>query len=828
LAVGGNYINRITKISRRRLNMPVAIALSGGGALGDFQVGAVRYLYDQGHFPDIISGSSVGAINGSKLAEGRGDAAMSALRELESIWLDDMRENSDMWLEEAWLVSFGNSPVTKFLRNLAAGYQLPLDTGTIVGESLVMLINPVQLVMNVAALFEAGGDISDFMSIVRAALAAKSLNNLNPIHNLLLDTQKFDPAKVQNSGVTLRLAMVSLEAGTLRYVTEQGRVIEPDRCTRELNPVLGISTECQQIVQAITTLENAKLALQRQLSTAPPSEKPELIMQIREVSQQIQQQRRDLTTCRRDRPGPPVTVQLPEAILASASIPMYFPPVQLAGDNYVDGGVREIMPIEAAVLAGATEVYAIHASAAAVDPLPSFNQAKMLEISTRVVLEIMPNETALGEIYPPPAGWNTNIVVIQPLKDIHDILTIDPGLIRIRMAHGYMRADDVLQARAHSADPCEGVANQYSDERHTEEIVKLRKRIWEEEYRADGRDVGNDEPLPTPIPIPNLAALEVVRRLKMQLRELVDDRRARGGAVPDNIENWGRIEDWWEDWEKHKWSPRIPLWPTQQRTLQASLLPTNRIPLGVPVIGVQVRAVDGATQEQVPGTVVIVQYGRDGETSQDRTNRTNTQFDYTFRMGRRRVLNDDDPRHPRWEWEEAEPQIFVVADEPSYRQTPVSLEFLTPQLTTSVEVLSNPPIIMVGEQVTIRVRVTDSDSGQQISGRVKINNQDVAATNTEFNYVFNSTDAVANVEASGYPSARITLNIRPSNRERCEQIRQSIEARQRTIAQLQERLDDMECVGPQERICAGLRRQIQENQRQIQSLRGEANQLGCQ
>jgi hypothetical protein len=27
-------------------------------------------------------------------------------------------------------------------------------------------------------------------------------------------------------------------------------------------------------------------------------------------------------------------------------------------------------------------------------------------------------------------------------------MTIDPGLIDIRMAHGYMRADDILQARA--------------------------------------------------------------------------------------------------------------------------------------------------------------------------------------------------------------------------------------------------------------------------------------------------------------------------------------------------------------------------------------------
>jgi hypothetical protein len=47
-----------------------AIVLSGGGAHGDFEVGALRYLYNRGLYAQIICGSSVGAINGVKLAEG--------------------------------------------------------------------------------------------------------------------------------------------------------------------------------------------------------------------------------------------------------------------------------------------------------------------------------------------------------------------------------------------------------------------------------------------------------------------------------------------------------------------------------------------------------------------------------------------------------------------------------------------------------------------------------------------------------------------------------------------------------------------------------------
>ncbi|MDQ4070564.1 MAG: patatin-like phospholipase family protein, partial [Actinomycetota bacterium] len=54
--------------------MPIGIVLSGGGAKGDFQVGALRFLYNQGIRPDILSGTSVGAINAAKLAEGENPA----------------------------------------------------------------------------------------------------------------------------------------------------------------------------------------------------------------------------------------------------------------------------------------------------------------------------------------------------------------------------------------------------------------------------------------------------------------------------------------------------------------------------------------------------------------------------------------------------------------------------------------------------------------------------------------------------------------------------------------------------------------------------------
>ena len=58
---------------------------------------------------------------------------------------------------------------------------------------------------------------------------------------------------------------------------------------------------------------------------------------------------------------PPVS--LTEAILASASIPLVFPPTRLGDEHYVDGGVREILPLELAFnRLGAGHIFAVVAS----------------------------------------------------------------------------------------------------------------------------------------------------------------------------------------------------------------------------------------------------------------------------------------------------------------------------------------------------------------------------------------------------------------------------------------------------------------------------------
>src|SRR5271166_3680514 len=72
---------------------PAALVLSGGASQGDFEVGVVRFLYERGYQPGLITSASVGSVNAVKLVEG-GSINPSAL---EVIWLNSMTSNDKMY-----------------------------------------------------------------------------------------------------------------------------------------------------------------------------------------------------------------------------------------------------------------------------------------------------------------------------------------------------------------------------------------------------------------------------------------------------------------------------------------------------------------------------------------------------------------------------------------------------------------------------------------------------------------------------------------------------------------------------------------------------------
>lgn len=62
--------------------MTTAFVLSGGGSLGSVQVGMLAALTEAGLYPDLIVGTSVGALNGAWIAGRPGNSGVDALAEL--------------------------------------------------------------------------------------------------------------------------------------------------------------------------------------------------------------------------------------------------------------------------------------------------------------------------------------------------------------------------------------------------------------------------------------------------------------------------------------------------------------------------------------------------------------------------------------------------------------------------------------------------------------------------------------------------------------------------------------------------------------------------
>jgi predicted acylesterase/phospholipase RssA len=530
--------------------MPTAIVLSGGGSRGDFEIGAVRCLYDRGVTPSILCGTSVGAINAAKLAEGENVAnPAQGLTGLEAIWFSLMR-NTDMYLEEAWLRHPDMDPrVADLLR----------------GTSATLTVNPpahdstwgffsdmAYLIQGLSFLVSEGQPILKSLAVI--VNEARGLYSLSPIMGRM--QSGFDPtllAAWAAAGGKLRLAIVALESGRLRYVTETGRVIE-----RDGGDVLDLDTppaDCTTLAQSLRSLEteiaqlqSERQTLQAELGRAAPGEKPAIAAQIRALNKQIgdkglaaRQVSAQLEACIRAHPTPPLRlIDLRPGILASASIPGIFLPVRLGRESYVDGGIREVIPLQAAVDLGATQIFAVHSSSRTVVPFQTPARAGVLAITARSLKDLAIDEIDLNDrnVVIPPGASAPTIVHIEPEEDLHDITVIDPGLIRVCRDYGYMRA----------ADAYDGAQVTDDRKRLATAIALLRRDTW----RLENRHAGQPDPTipgqPAPPADPSLQA--TINQQKAQLAALIAARRAAPGgpqSMPADIDHWTTHP------ERHPW-----------------------------------------------------------------------------------------------------------------------------------------------------------------------------------------------------------------------------------------------------------------------------------
>ena len=580
-----------------------ALVLSIGATEGDFEVGAVRRLFELGVTPDLIAGTSVGAINAAKLAEGknRGTAAIpSGLPGLEGVWLS-LNSDSDMYVPNP------NVDINAVLK--AAG-NLGLDVFADLAGAVLLGPGAVPLLAILGLLTKTATDLQSVQAAVNTVLNSPSLYLLTPI-GVKLATQ-LDQGLVRTSGIRLLLPAVSLEDGVVRFVNELGEVLNADLSPYQEAPPGNVSPACQPLQDQLDAVLTKLQDLAEQHATGA----------MEALRAQAARLKRALASCEQANPAPgtvPLVVTLAEGALASASIPVIFTPTKLGNQNYVDGGVRMPVAVAAAVASGASRVIAVVTfnsvnPGPATDPLTmtpiaSFDSQNLLTVAYRVGQDIMPSQIQADDLAP-AANWGTghgqtDVVMITPAVRVHYGLSIDPGLIRIAMANGYMRADDAMAARAQPNVP-DGFGPAYqaaldgiTTTRHAADIIGLRTQIWYREYAANGYVPQNpfsklDAPAPAPGG-PDPAALSDVRAWKRNLKVLVDNRVAAGGAVPSGPET---LSDWWLGWEQHQFPPAAPLWTG---TTAFGLMTVTFTPQGPFNDGQTVAFVFSAVDQLAPG-----------------------------------------------------------------------------------------------------------------------------------------------------------------------------------------------------------------------------------
>ncbi len=463
---------------------PTAFVLAGGGTKGSFEVGALQYLVEvEGIAPDIVTATSAGAIAATVLAQARTQSEfVQRVGEIETDVMA-MTTPERVFGKQAWLGALDGTRLGREIEHeFTEGTRppFPLTSGTVApGEEPVPAASSDRRARRQARrarrrrqrhalrlLAGAGFRLPRVRRRLRTS--GSSVLNLDPLERALHEGTNgigaVDTALIARPGLELRLAVTALRAGVLRYVTQDGTVVEADART----PAAAGSA------------------------------------------------------------GP---VGLIDAAIASASVPMVFPPHSMADDDYVDGGVIEIVPVRAAVQLGATRIFAVVALPLR---LPrderDYGDAPASYIGLRAMGMIGIIDRQMANLSTPlPEG--TRLTTIDPVVDVVGLFDPQPGLLRINKDYGWLRAADVL---------AEGDPDLLADvAASTHALVEARRQAWHLEHSLWAA---------TKMPKDANAVagtLSLVREQKERVRAAVEQRKQLGFPLPDGC------AAWWTEYEHH-------------------------------------------------------------------------------------------------------------------------------------------------------------------------------------------------------------------------------------------------------------------------------------
>jgi NTE family protein len=463
-----------------------AFVLAGGGTKGSFEVGALQYLIGTERIiPDVITATSAGAVAAAVLAQARTfDEFAQRVQEVEDDILA-MTRTEQVFGEQSWLRALEGTALSGQIRlALTRGTRPMAPPLEIAGIEASMSLAPPPPVEEPrspkraakkvrrqrrrrAQRLLAGASLRLPKARRKLRTSGNAVLNLRPLseairHGGPSGIHPVNPSLIARPGLQLRLAVTALRAGVLRYVTEDGTLVQEDAVT----PVAG-------------------------------------------------------------KAGGPV--DLVDGVIASASVPLVFPPRPLADDDYVDGGVLQLVPVRAAVQLGAGRIIAVLAMPLRIE---RDDRAYVNDTAVNVGLRALGaiamadrQRENLGVALPVGA----TLATIDPVIDVVGFFEIEPGLLRINKDYGWLRAADVM------ADGCPTLLADMEADTHR--LVTARLQAWHlEETLWDGDRICTDA---------DAGTVSLLRELKRQVHDIVDQRKQLGFPVPDGC------EAWWTGYEVH-------------------------------------------------------------------------------------------------------------------------------------------------------------------------------------------------------------------------------------------------------------------------------------
>ncbi|WP_159621041.1 patatin-like phospholipase family protein [Ruania rhizosphaerae] len=501
----GGQVPALPKPSQREV---VGLAIAGGGARSSFEIGALDYLYDrEGITPSVITGTSAGSILAAVLAQHPTRTQQhQAVGELRQLWLS-MESSADMFAELEWFTKL-NEHMPTWRKVMALRHRDARDA--LAGRTR----NPGRTARTAGSRDNRAGrsEPRERRRPPDAAPPQRTPPEQGPswsVTNVLDTMATLWEAGRTSTDVDLILSGAQTERAAFRPGPLVERLVDPAM----FDPAHVAGSGVKLRIAAVA-LESGELRYVTETG------------QIRDrLDQPV--------------PGEPV-VDLVTAIRASCAIPSVFAPIRLGSEHYVDGGARESLPVEVAVdHLGVTRCYAVVASPPGLSPASSFADKDMLEIVMRAGFGVMTDEIQADEVRRAHAA---GAIVIQPELDIHDILTVDPGLIRIAMDYGWIRAAEV----------CTGASA--TQRAATRALIELRRRIWavENAVLQPESAEGHADALRTETGEDASPDLDLVARLKVDLRDAVV--AADPALLPPGADGW------WRDWEAHPYDLPAPAW----------------------------------------------------------------------------------------------------------------------------------------------------------------------------------------------------------------------------------------------------------------------------